>query len=177
MILASYSMRGKDTANQVYDTLRGLEKDKKIDIRTAAVLNRKDNGKIRLNHKGLVTFGKGVVGGGAIGLVTAALLSGPVGAVTLGGAIVGGLIGLTRSGDRKELKKICDDKLGQDQSALAILVNHADWAAVLDATESYGGEDIQIELTPGTEQTLSDLMSDDEVAEQVAEEVEVVEDK
>ena len=168
---------GRDTADQVYDTLRQLEKDKKMDIRTAAVLTRKENGKIRLDHKRRVTFWKGAVGGGAIGLITAALLTGPVGAATLGGAVVGGLIGLSRSGDRKRLKEYCDEKLGPNQSALAILINHADWAAVSDATDQYDGEAVQLELTPGTEKQLEDLAADDEVAEAVSEDVEVVESK
>jgi uncharacterized membrane protein len=167
---------GRDTADQVYETLRGLEKQRKVNIRTAAVLTRKENGKIRLNHKRRVTVWKGAVGGGVIGLLAAALLSGPVGAVTLGGAVVGGVIGMTRSRQRRQLKNWVDEKLGQNQSGLAVLINYSDWPAVIDATEAFGGEAALLELTPGSEKQLEALMEDEEVAKQVGEEVEVVEE-
>ena len=165
---------GRDTADKVYYTLRGLEKQKKVDIRTAAVLTRKENGKIRLKHKRRVTFWKGAVGGGVIGLLAGALLTGPVGTVTLGGAVVGGLIGMTRSRQRRQLKKWVDEKLGQNQSGLAILINYSDWPAVLDATESFGGEAALLELTEGSQKQLEALMEDEEVVEQVSQDVEVV---
>ena len=49
LFVVSYS--GRDTADQAYDTLRVLEKDHKIDIKTAATVQRKDNGKLKLKHR------------------------------------------------------------------------------------------------------------------------------
>jgi uncharacterized membrane protein len=164
--------KGQDTADKVYDTLRELQKQKKIEIKTAAVVTRKENGKLKLNHKRRVTVGKGIVGGGALGL----LILGP-GAI-LAGAVVGGVIGSSRSGERRELKEFLDDKLGQDESALAILISDADWEAVRAATEAvYGrGEVLTMELTPETEAELNALTGDEEVTKAIAEEVEVVDD-
>lgn len=59
---------GRGTADQAYDTLRGMEKDKQVDIKTAMVVCRKDNGKLKLKHKRRLTVKKGMVAGGAVGL-------------------------------------------------------------------------------------------------------------
>ncbi len=169
--------QGQDTAERVYMTLRELEKDKlkKIDIKTAAVATRKPNGKIKIVHKRRVTVGKGIVGGGALGLVVAAFTAVGGGAV-LAGAVVGALVGGTRSRQRRDAKEFLDGKLGQNDSALIVLVTEADWEAVHEATASYGGENIAVRLTPEAEQQIAALAEDEEVAAAVAEEVEVVEE-
>ncbi len=55
LFVVSYS--GRDTADQAYGTLRQMEKDKQVDIKTAMVVNRKDNGKLKLKHKRRLTAG------------------------------------------------------------------------------------------------------------------------
>jgi len=166
--------KGQDTADEVYKTLRELEKQKlkKIDIKTAAVITRKDNGKLKLKHKKRLTVWKGAAAGGAVAL----LLAGIGGGVILAGAVIGALLGSTRSGQRRDVKKFLDDKLGQDDSALAILIKDADWEAVAEATAQYGGEELSIELTAEAEAQLNALASDEGVAEAVSEEVESEDD-
>ncbi|KPK02107.1 MAG: hypothetical protein AMJ56_21275, partial [Anaerolineae bacterium SG8_19] len=46
---------GKETADEVYQTLRRLEKQDKIDIKTAATIYRKEDGKLRLKHRRRLT--------------------------------------------------------------------------------------------------------------------------
>ena len=164
------SYPGKDTANDVYDTLKGLKKDKEIKIKTAAVVYRKDNGKLKLVHKRRLTTWKGLFGGGAAGLI----IAGPAG--VLAGAAAGALVGSSRSGQRTDVKKFLEDKLGPDDSALAILITDADWAAVQEAVEPFGGEDLKVELTPEAEEQLKASAADPEVAEAATEEVEVEDD-
>ena len=159
--------KGRETADQVYDTLRALEKDGKIDIKTAATVYRKENGKLKLKHRRRVTVWKGTVGGGIIGL----LLAG-TGAGVLGGAVIGALIGSKRHGQRKEAKEFLDDKLGPDDSALAILVTDADWEAVSNAVDHYNGEELSVRLTPEAQAQLEAIANQEEVVEAVAEEVE-----
>jgi uncharacterized membrane protein len=163
---------GQDTADQVYQTLRDLQHQGKIHIKTAAVVTRKSDGTLKLNHKRRVTVGKGAVGGGVVGL----LLMGSGGLIA--GAVIGGLIGSAGSQQRVELKAFLDDKLGQDQSALAVMIYDADWAAVQAATEPvYGrGEVMAMELTPEAEAKLNALAENEEIAAAVAEEVEVEDD-
>lgn len=160
---------GKDTADKVYDVLHHLEKQKlqEIEIKTAATVYRQDNGKLKLKHKGRVTVWKGMAGGAAIGLV----LGGPAGAAA--GAVGGILVGSTRSGERKDAKEFLDDKLGADDSALVILVSDADWERVEEATASFKGTDLEIELTPEAQQEISDLVADDKVVAAVQEEVDI----
>jgi uncharacterized membrane protein len=165
--------KGQNTADQVYDTLRGLQKQKKVKIKTAAVVTRKENGKLKLNHKRRITVGKGAAGGALLGL----LVFGTGGGFLAVGT-VGALIGARGSGQRTQLKEFLDDKLGQDDSVLAIEVSDTDWEAVRAATEAvYGsGEVMAMELTPEDEAKLNALAEEEEVAAAVAEEVDVEDD-
>jgi uncharacterized membrane protein len=163
---------GKDTADEVYDVVRDLEKNKlrDVDIKTAATVYRKDNGKLKLKHKRRVTVWKGMAGGAALGFI----VGGP--AAVAGTALAGMLIGSSRSGDRKDAKEFLEDKLGADDSALVILVEDADWEALYEATKSYGGEDLKVELTEDAQKQIAELSEDDKVKAQVAEAVEVEEE-
>jgi uncharacterized membrane protein len=170
MFVVAY--KGQNTADQVYETLRGLEKQKEVKIKTAVVLTRMPDGKLKLVHKKRVTVGKGMVGGGLLGW----LLIGTGGAL-IAGVVVGGMIGASRSQERAALKEFLDEKLGPDESALAILISDADWAAVQAATEQYGrGEVLEMELTPEDEAELNALAGKEEVAKAIAEEVKAEDD-
>lgn len=157
--------KGTDTADAVYDVLHGLEKQDKVDIKTAATVYRKDNGKLKLKHKRRVTVWKGAFGGGAIALL--------LGGAVVGGALIGALIGASRSKERRNAKDFLDDKLGPDDSALVILIENADWEAVSVAIESFGGEELQVELSEEAQTQIAALAANDDVAEVVSEEVEV----
>ncbi len=170
MFIVAYE--GQNTADQVYDTLRDLQKEKRVKIKTAAVVTRKENGKLKLKHKRRLTVGKGAVGGGLLSV----LIVGTGGGALIIGAAVGALLGSSRSKWRKEVKEFLDNKLGQDESALAILISDADWAAVQIATEQYGGDVLKVELTSDAEERLNVLASDEAVAKAVAEEVETEDD-
>jgi uncharacterized membrane protein len=170
LFVLSYS--GRDTADQAYDTLRQMEKDKQVDIKTAMVVNRKDNGKLKLKHKRRLTVGKGLVAGGAVGI----LVGGAVAPALLGGAAVGALVGASRSGERRELKGFLEDKLGPDDSALAVLIKEADWAAVDEKMVSYGGENLVVQLTDDDAAAIEAMATNEEVVAAVEEEVEVVEE-
>ncbi|UCG24897.1 MAG: DUF1269 domain-containing protein [Chloroflexota bacterium] len=170
LFVVSYS--GRDTADQAYDTLRQMEKDKQVDIKTAMVVNRKDNGKLKLKHKRRLTVGKGLVAGGAVGLV----IGGVAAPAVLGGAAVGALVGSSRSGQRRELKGFLEDKLGPDDSALAVLIKEADWPTVDEKMEPYGGENLVVQLTDDDAAAIEAMATNEEVVVAVEEEVEVVEE-
>ena len=163
---------GRDTAEEVYDTLYGLQKDKKLKIKTAMVIYRKENGKLKLVHKHRMN----TWGGGAAGGAVALLLAGVGGGAVLAGALVGAAVGGFGHSDRTKVKKFLDDKLGDDASAVAILIKEADWQAVEDATKQYGGEQLSVELTAQDEAALAALADNDEVSDAVAEDVEVVDE-
>jgi uncharacterized membrane protein len=171
LFIVSYS--GRDTADEAYKTLRQLEKDKQVDIKTAMVVTRTDKGKLKLKHKRRLTTKKGLLAGGAVGLVLGAAAAPAV----LGGAAIGALIGSSRHGDRKEVKGFLEDKLGPDDSAMAVLIKEADWDAVNEKMDSYGGEDLLVELTADDEAAIEALGDDEEAVAAVEEEVEVTEDE
>ena len=162
---------GKETAAEVYDTLRELEKRDKIDIKAAATINRKEDGKLRLAHRQRLTLWKDEFDVGAIGLTLAGTRAG-----ILAGAVVGALIlaaaGLNPSKDHSLL----EDKVGPDDSALVILATNADWEAVQSEIDHFGGEELTVELTAKAKKQLAEIASDEEVAAAVREfmEIEVV---
>lgn len=171
LFIVSYS--GRDTADKAYDALRQMEKDKQVDIKTAMTVYRKDNGKLKLKHRRRLTAGKGLVAGGAVGL----LIGGAVAPAVLGGAAIGALIGTSRHGNRKELKGYLEDKLGPDDSALAVLIKEADWAAVDVTMEPFGGESLRVELTDDDAAAIEAMSTNEEVGAAVEEEIEVVEEE
>lgn len=165
--------KGRSTADEVYDALHDLQKEDKIKIKTAATAYRKDNGKIKLWHRHRVTFWKGLWGGGAIGLVLGALTAAAAGPAVVGAAAVGGLVGLSRSRQRRDAKKFLDDNLGLNDSALVILIKSADWDAVDAVVKPYNGEVLSMELTEIAEAQLAEMADDPEVVAVVEEEVEI----
>ena len=170
MFVVAY--KGQNTADQVYESLRNLQRQGKVKIKTAVVVMRLPDGRLKLIHKRRVTVGKGIVGGGLLGLLI--LGSGGL----LAGAVVGGMIGASRSQQRATLKEFLDKELGQDDSALAILVSNADWEAIRAGTEAvYGrGELLAMELTPEAEAEMNAQADDEAVAKAIAAEIEVEDD-
>jgi uncharacterized membrane protein len=161
---------GKETADEVCHTLRELEKQDKIDIKTAATLYRRENGKLRLRHRQRLTVWKDDFGVGAIGLILAGTRSG-----TLAGAVVGALMGSHRCFKPCELHSLLEDKVGPDDSALLILATHADWEAVQSEVDHFGGKELALELTAKVEKQLAEIASDEGVAAAVREFVEIEE--
>ena len=118
-------------------------------------------GKIRLNNKGYVAGWKG----GAIGLGVGIILGGP-----LGFAAVGGLIGYMRSEDRRRLRDTVNDKLGLDQSAIALMLEDPiDWDVLREVGAQFGAELLQAELR-GEPLTKVEELTEDEDVQQAAEE-------
>jgi uncharacterized membrane protein len=159
---------GKETADEVYHTLRALEKEDMIDIKTAGTIYRKEDGKLQLKHRRRLTVWKGAFGVGAIGLVLAG-----TGAGFLAGAVVGALIGSSRSKQRCEVKGFLDDKIGLGDSALVILITNADWEVVQSEVDHFDGEELAVELTAEAEKRLAEIAADEEVAAAVLDEVEI----
>ena len=160
----------KETADEVYHALRGLEKQDKIDIKTGATLDRTEGGKLRLKHRPRLTLWKDEFDVGSVGLVLASTTAG-----TLAGAVVGAVIGSTCSKERCEVKDFLYDKLGPDDSALVILITNADWEAVQSEVIHFGGEELVVELSAKAEKRLAEIAADEEVAAAVREFVEIEE--
>lgn len=156
---------GPATARQVFNALEDLRKDDALDIKEAAIVTRAPNGKIKMDNLGFIGAGKG----GVLGLV----LGGLVVSAPLAGFLLGGLIGFSRSGDRRKLKRLLDEELDASQSALAVVVKHADWDRIAKATEEYEGEIVTSEISDEALATLEGISEDEDVDEARGEAIEI----
>ena len=93
----------------------------------------------------------------------------------MAGAVVGALIGSSRSKQRRDIRSFLDNKLGLEESALAILITNADWEVVQCEIDHFGGEELTIELTAKAKKKLAEIASDEEVAAAVREILEIEE--
>lgn len=159
---------GEETADTVYQTLRGLEKQDKIGIKTAATLYRIEGGKLQLKHRQRLTIWKDEFGVEAIGLILAGARAG-----ILASTLVSALIGSGRSFERCEAKSFLEGKLGLDDSGLVILATNTDWEVVQSQVGHFGGEELAVELTAKAERQLAEIASDKGVAAAVREFVEI----
>jgi diacylglycerol kinase (ATP) len=156
---------GKDTAAKAYEALLALEKkEADVKLQTAAIIQRGHRGKLRVEHKRGASASKGLVGGGAIGLLLTAATGGAALGITAVAAGIGALVGSSRSRLQDELKPLLDDKLGPDDSALALIIAASDWYKVQETLRPFGGQVLIAELTPQTEEQLQAIDQNEEIA-------------
>ena len=151
---------GRETANEAFDMMKAREERTGMTVHDAAVFYRSPNGKIKLDNKGFIAGWKG----GTIGLGIGLLLGGPV-----GGALVGSLIGFGRGSERRELRDLVNERLGMDESALAIVVENGNREEIAGALAEMGGEAVYTELQGESLAKLQELASDDDVTAEAAE--------
>jgi uncharacterized membrane protein len=145
---------GKNTADKAFDMVKSMEDRGALKLSEAAVITRSDKGEIKLTNKGYVAGWKG----GTIGLGIGLLLGGPV-----GGAVVGGLIGFMRGNDRRNLRGKLSDKLGIDQSALALVVEEADWDQLKAGLDGFEGDTAYVGVKGEALVRLDEMTEDEDV--------------
>jgi uncharacterized membrane protein len=153
-------------------TLWGLAKEKVVKLRDAAVITRTDKGKIKLHQTRDDSTSKGLLKGGVIGVIFA-LLFGPAGWIVAGSA-PGGAFATFDRGIKNKLLKELGEKMTPEQSALAVLVEEADWEKALGrmADLNLQGEVIVQELVAEHLATIEKLV-DVPTTEAVPEELKV----
>lgn len=95
----------EETASEVLDSLKKLEKEKILTLEDAAVVVKHDDGKIKVTQTLDGTATKGALSGGAIGVLIGTMVGGPIGGMLLGaaaGAFVGKKIDYGISNDKIE---------------------------------------------------------------------------
>ena len=160
---------GKGTAEKVYNRLRELEKQDRIEIKTAATLYRTEDDKLQLMQRQRLTLWKDEFDVRSIGLILAGARAG-----NLAGTLIGALISPRRCFELHEAKAFLDDKLGPDDSGLIILMDNADWEAVQNDVGFAGGKMV-VELTDKAEKQLAEITVDEGVSAVVKEYVEIEE--
>jgi uncharacterized membrane protein len=162
---------GKETADEVYQMLRDLEKQDKIDIKTAATLYHAEGNKLQLKHRQRLTLWKDEFDVGTIGLILAGTKAGK-----LSQAVVDTLMGSQTPKHQCEARAFLDDNLSSDDSALIILVADADWEAVQSEVDQFGGKELALELTDKAIKQLAEISADVGVIAAVQEYVEIEEE-
>jgi uncharacterized membrane protein len=163
----------KETADAALKAVLGLAKEKVVKLRDAVVITKTEKGKIKLHQTKDDSTSKGLLKGGAIGVIFAVLL-GPAGWI-VAGAAAGGALATFDRGIKNKLLKELGEKMTPDQSALAVLVEEADWEKALGrmADLNLQGEVIVQELVDEHLAAIEKLVDVPPTTEAVPEELKV----
>jgi uncharacterized membrane protein len=119
----------KDTADAALKAVLGLAKEKVVKLRDAAVITKTEAGKIKLHQTKDDSTSKGLLKGGVIGVIFA-ILFGPAGWIVAGSAL-GGAFATFDRGIKNKLLKELGENMTPEESAMAVLVEEADWETAL----------------------------------------------
>ena len=120
---------GKETADVALKAVLGLAKEKVAKLRDAVVITKTEQGKIKLHQTKDDSTSKGLLKGGGIGVIFAVLF-GPAGWI-VAGAAAGGALATFDRGIKNKLLKELGENMTPEQSAMAVLVEEADWEKAL----------------------------------------------
>ncbi len=160
-----------DTAAAALSTVLGLAKEKVVKLRDAVAITKTEQGKIKLHQTKDDTAKKGLLKGGGIGVLFALLL-GPVGWIAAGAAL-GTAFAMFDRGIKDKLLKELGENMTPQQSALAVLVEEADWETLRNrmAAHNFQGEIIVRELIQEHLAAVEKLVDAPTTTEAVPEEV------
>jgi uncharacterized membrane protein len=126
-IVVKYAEKAK--ADAALKEVMSMAKEKVVKLRDAVVITKTEKGKIKLHQTKDDPTSKGLLKGGAIGVIFALLL-GPAGWI-VAGAAAGGALATFDRGIKNKLLKELGEKMTPEQSAMAVLVEEADWEKAL----------------------------------------------
>jgi uncharacterized membrane protein len=163
----------KETADAALAVALDLAKEKVVKLKDAVAITKTEKGKLKLHQTKDDSTGKGFLKGGLIGIIFAVLL-GPAGWIAAG-ALLGAAFATFDRGIKNKLLKELGEKMTPDQSALAVLVEEADWAKVKErmAAQNFNGEVVVSELVDEHLAEAEKLAENPEKVGEVPEEVDV----
>jgi uncharacterized membrane protein len=163
-----------ETAMAALGVLKELADDKVVKLRDAVAITKTPRGKIELQQTKDDTVGGGFLKGGLIGIVFAALF-GPAGWIVLGAAAGGVFAGFDRGIKNKLLKEL-GQEMTSDESAVAILVEQADWSTAFERMKAhgFGGQLVVSEIIAEDMAEVEKLLEDPKTVASVPAELEIV---
>src|SRR5688572_6143999 len=133
------------TAEAALASMRKLTKEGIVKLKDAVAITKNEKGKVKLHQTKDDTAGKGFLKGGVIGLAFAVLFGGP--AWLVAGAALGTAFAMFDRGIKDKLVKELGENMTSAESALAVLIEDADWGELISRMGSqYTGEVIVKEL-------------------------------
>lgn len=165
----------KETAEAALSIVLQLAKEKVVTLKDAVAITKSEKGKIKLHQTKDDPAGKGFLKGGLIGLIFAVIF-GPAGWV-VAGALLGTAFAMFDRGIKDKLLKELGEGMTPEESALAVLIEEADWATLQArmVAQNFQGERVISELVEEHLEEVEKLAEKDEVVGAVPEEVEITE--
>jgi uncharacterized membrane protein len=156
--LIAVAYEDRTTADRVRDELGQLTREHVVEIEDAVVVERREDGKVKL-HQAVNPAGAGAAGGalwgGLIGLVFLAPLFG----MAIGAAVGGATGAMTDLGVDDKFMKELGESLPEGGAALIVLVRKVTPDKVIPRISGYGGRVIQTSLSTEAEQELQEALS------------------
>ncbi len=163
----------KETAEAALEVVNGLAKEKVVKLKDAVALTKDEKGKLHMHQTKDDPASRGFLKGGVIGIIFAVLF-GAAGWIVAGAAL-GTAFSMFDRGIKNKLLKELGDKMTAEQSALAVLVEEADWTAVKErmGAQNFNGEIVVQEMVDEHLAEVEKLAENAKAVEQVPTEVEL----
>lgn len=149
----------KATGELALEAVVALSKEDLLKLKDAVAITKTESGKIKLHQTKDDGAKKGLLKGGAIGILFALLL-GPAGWVVAGAAL-GTAFSMFDRGIKDKLLKELGEKMTSDQSAMAVLIEEANWYQVLERMRAHNfqGEIVIKELVASQAEAFEQYLS------------------
>ena len=152
----------EDTAGEVRDELFEMQKQELITLEDAAVVVRREDGKVKVKQAQSLV-GAGALGGAFWGMLIGLIFLAPVLGMAVG-AVTGALGGkYTDIGIDDDFIKEVSDTVEPGTSALFLMVSQVQRDRVIENLKEYNPELIQTNLSAEDEENLRDAFAADEV--------------
>ena len=163
----------KESGEAALKAVTELAKEKVVKLKDAVAITKTEKGKIKLHQTKDDPASKGFLKGGVIGIIFAVLFGGAAWIAV--GALLGTAFSMFDRGIKNKLLKELGENMTTDESALAVLVEEADWAAVKErmAAHNFQGEIVVSEIVEEHLAEVEKLAENAKTVEIVPEEVEL----